>query len=165
MNKLNIFFALILTIILHGCGDDEPSIKFNGITETDNQGVQIGSVDETDWQHDEIWSNMEIALFSKYENLNNDGVPEQTSNAVWYAFPNPTNKIVAIHLANLEYIEFAEWKLVKDDFSVLTGTSFSNAPGGLQIDLGTLASSGIYRMYYLYKFQGNGTATFDRTVS
>ncbi|MCP4456571.1 MAG: hypothetical protein GY816_00865 [Cytophagales bacterium] len=152
MNKLNIFFAMILIATLLGCGDDDPSTRFSGITERDMQGVPIGSIDETDWQHHDTWSNKEIELFTEYENLNNDGITKGTSDAVWLAFPNPTNGIVAIHLDNLEDIEFAEWKLVNNNFNEITGNSFTNAPGELQIHLGTLDSSGIYRMYYLYKF-------------
>lgn len=155
MKIFKILYSLSLAITLFACSDDEPSSRFSGITETDVQGEQIGAIDQTDWQHNDIWSNEEMSLFAGYENLNNEGITEGTSSAVWYAFPNPTNGQVIIHMDNLEDLEFAEWKLVKNNFSKVTGNSFSKAPGALQLDLGSLVNPGIYRMYYLYKMTNN----------
>lgn len=160
MNKLEVLSTIFFLSTLLACGDDEPSFQFSGITETDSQGRSMGTIDETDWQHNDTWSEKEMNLFPTYENLNNEGIPEGTSNVGWHAFPNPTNNIVVIYLENLEGTEFIEFKLVNNNFKEIGGYTFPyRAYMGpeikLEIELGALVNSAIYRMYYLYKFTGN----------
>lgn len=169
MNRLKVTLFISLISIIFSCSDeepDEPSLKFLGITETNSQGLIIGVIDESDWQHNDTWSEMEISLFPDYKNLNNEGINEELSSGIGSAFPNPTTGIVDFHITNLENLEFGAWKLVNEKLETIIETSFSVSPSsigfGLQTDLSTYEPE-VYRFYYLYKlrevkyiFKGHG---------
>ena len=116
------YISLVLLVILVGFAtckknDNESSqIQFNGITETDDNGNPVGTVDSTDWTVDKNWNDTEHGLFSKrFENCN------ITVNSTFNAYPNPANDALTLTLSGINTQEFTEtsFRIVDRNYNIL----------------------------------------------
>ena len=165
------YFNLSLILFIFSCRGDDDNI-FTGITETDEFAIIIGSVDESDWQTDEFWTEEEIRLFPELINLdyNNSNVETSNSGGSWIGYPNPsTSNISVITFTLFGDLEFGHIVLVDNDINVLFNWEFDE-DFTIEFNFSEFSSNellrnkkGIFRAYYVYKliddefiFKGHG---------
>lgn len=158
--KLGLVFMFVALI---SCGDNSEGI-FTGITETDEQGVLMGSVDDTDWGHTDSWGEKEENLFNPANFTNElisyfdnrvkvtDAVsPSSSFHKIGPAYPNPVRDIVVIPIrTNVASVKMV---LVNENFDTLLQIETSNTIELVISNVSGVVANQIYRLYYQMEFE------------
>lgn len=175
MKKGIILVTVVLLIISIRCNDDEVA-TFVGITETNELGVVVGQVDQTDWVLDEVWSDQEIQLFDgvSENSLNNNGTAIDFSQFPSIinqtpVFPNPNRGLFSFNSIDDDFTE-GKFVLVDNRYNILIGPISLNAGSSILFEIevqnqsasffqstsptgstSTVTSGQVLRAYYYYR--------------
>jgi hypothetical protein len=142
---------------LVSCEKDSSS-DFSGITETDEFGLLIGSIDYTDWQTDDVWDAKEEAIFENtsisYSDLKLKSLtavsPANEYKIVYPAYPNPSfGPIVFSFGSEVVKVSLA---IVNQDFDVLMKLDLVDQ-NSIYFDLSSLPKNTIHRLYYILEIK------------
>jgi hypothetical protein len=160
-NKTDIFMkkntlTIIVLLLAFSCEKDNDSV-FSGITETDEEAVRVGTVDDTDWRFDDVWDAREEGLFNPNNFKSTESLQEQSKNYSTESvglpgcivYPNP-----AIAVFNFDIHSFADtlrFVIVNNNYEIIhskkviggSGTWMFNSSAGSKFK-----ANSIYRIYY-----------------
>ncbi len=155
MKKLFIFMVLISTIV--ACNDDNEStlIKFEGITETNENGESTGSVDKSDWNLNDIWIDKEESIFDyvTYEDTKNNKSGSEYSCAFAPAYPNPCSDVFNLHFSFTKGC-ILKIALVDQNLNIKSYVEINDLSTNsltYNISMLSLANNNIYRFYYKFE--------------
>jgi hypothetical protein len=151
-----IIFTILTIFLVFSC-EKENDFFFSGITERNNNGIP-GSVDETDWRFDDVWSEKEEKLFdpNNFEDTYYiTGWPDinvPSSNCEF--FPNPVEKY--FHIRFLSSADTLEYVIVNNDYDIILSYKEVGIFTGVRIidtsDRDKFKANTIYRIYYKLKY-------------
>lgn len=151
--KLKYFSVLIIGIVFClRCSKDDKnelskSIEISGITERDNAGHKTGTIDPTDWNFNETWSDMEEGLFKKNNAAHNK--PTELSlpvSASVTGYPNPAKGMMSFAFRISDKMYF-DYRVVDNFLNVkISGDSVKYSSWGFEQTRFTIDQ--LYRIYY-----------------
>jgi len=157
---------VFLFFSLFACKKEETEIAFSGITYTSGTGEIMGSVDQSDWRLDDVWTDHEKSIFysdefselSLLEN-NNSFVLKSAYEIVplenfFPAYPNPVQYQFSLSIYRSASI--FKLALVNSSFEILTAIQHNEFSGGnFNFDVSersAFQAETIYRVYYLFEY-------------
>jgi hypothetical protein len=153
MNKICFILAIIL--LSFGCSDDSKTKKvnylqnFQGITERDEFGALIGTVDSTDWNLHDVDGIFDFPTYVETKGSVDQIVPTPFT---FSAFPNPTSSTAIFKVNALQECEISVWLINETGNCVAVIAEKEIIEKGIyQFGLNfENISSGLYRcLYYL----------------
>lgn len=167
MRKILVCLFLFALVFSH-CGKEKIStreIDVSRYTQTDNIGMVVGTVDETDWTKDSVWTAAESQLFESPPATALAGTTTG-SVSVFPAFPNPVSQTFGFAFkakqeALIQLVVTDNRLVVKDRFSFRADTGSRVVMIRLTND--RYKSKTNYRLYYGFSsatdvlfFKGHG---------
>jgi hypothetical protein len=141
MKKISITILTLLAI-LSSCEEENENNIFKGITETNESGFVIGSVDDSDWNFDDSWNDKETDLFS--ESFENMCFIDESYHIL--AYPNPSNDVcyISFYLGEDKRVAY---RIVDKDYNVIFSTDSASSTMAISLERMNLSNETI-RIYY-----------------
>ena len=181
---VHLFICLIAIGLFSSCKkeDEKSVIDFGpngGITERNATGQLTGTVDASDWTHDENWTIQEQALFGPLFNAFPQGGTSGTYTN-WSMYDNHSISLFANPFANQATFAYTLSKaavrsvvVVDKNFTVVVPQTNTSAPTGphqisLNFTQANLKAGETYRLYYVMHdsttllFRGHGDFRINR---
>ena len=142
MRYLSFITLAILMLETVSCTDKIENTTFTGITNRNEQGEITGSVDESDWNFDDTWNEVEHALFTESFELN----CEIDNNHGIMAYPNPCNDIIYLNFYFDDNRRVA-YRIVDNNYNIIYSTDNASSPMAISFDLLKIKKQ-VVRVYY-----------------
>jgi hypothetical protein len=116
MKRWLIFLLIVTQLSCEKENNNEPQIKFEGITERDIYGYPYGNIDSTDWQIGENWQDLEKQLFQDFNSYNYKD--SNDANFEIIAYPNPFEVSIYLRLTKKNTTRF-DFRVVTQEFNII----------------------------------------------